>query len=92
MKAELTQTDLLMARHTRRKVDDIVGKTYRQFRKIIAEYEILSADEIFAIGVNLVMMTTIRPLEKMTNDPVLMREEIARQFALFIERGTAEPN
>ncbi len=92
MPNEPTPTDLLMARHAHRKVDAIVSKTYREFRKIIREYETLSADEIFAIGVNLVMMTTVRPLEKMTTNPALLRAEIAKQFALFIERGTAETN
>ena len=92
MPHEPTPTDLLMARHARRKVDAIVTKTYREFRKIIREYETLSADEIFAIGVNLTMLTTVLPLEKMTDVPAQLRAEITKQFALFIERGTVETN
>ena len=92
MPTEPSVADLLIARRTKRKVDGVVTKTYRQFRKIIAEEETLSVDEILAIGINLLMMVMVRPLEKMSADPRAMRMELVKQCMLIIEAGSEERN
>lgn len=92
MSQEPSKADLAVAHFTNRKVTHIVERTYRAFREIIKEYETLSADEIFAIGVNLFMHTTIRPLEKMSDRPSELRKELASQLALMMEKGSDEGN
>jgi hypothetical protein len=89
---EPNSLDMLMARHAHKKVDHIVEQTYGAFRKAIAEYRTLSADELFAIGIHLVMNCCIAPLEKMSKNPQRMRNEMGRQFRDMIQRGTQETN
>lgn len=82
--------DMLMARHARRKVEDIVDKTYRAFREIVGEYGTISADEILAIGFNLLVAITISPLEQMSRDKKTMRREIMAQLkSLMHDRNFA---
>ena len=90
MPNESNDADLAVAHFVNRKCSVIIEKSYRAFRNIIREYETLSADEIFAIGVNLFMATTLRPLEKMSDRPAELRKELSAQLALMIEKGSEE--
>lgn len=85
-----SKADLAVAHYNHRKVDEIVRKAYREFHAIIKEYGTLSADQIFAIGINLLMNTTILPLERMSDRPRELRKELAQQASLMIEKGTDE--
>ena len=90
MPNDVTKDDLAVAHFDNRKVDEIVRKTYLEFRKIIDKYGTLSADQIFAIGVNLFMNVTVLPLERMSNYPMELRKQLAQQLALMLEKGTDE--
>ncbi len=86
------QTEDLLAKHTRRKVEKIVESTAKAFRQAAEEYGTLSADEILAIGVNLMMQLTVAPLEKMAQDPAQMRHEVIKMMLAMIEQGGEEMN
>lgn len=90
MPPEPSSLDMFMARHSRRKVEQIVQKTYDAFVKASEEYGTLSADELVALGVNLFMNVTVMPMEKLTDKPVRMRCELAKQVALMIRKGDVE--
>ena len=90
MSEKLSQADLAVAHYDNRKVNQIVEKTYREFRRIIDEYGTLSADQIFAIGVLVFENITIRPLERMSDRPSELRKELAQQLTLMLEKGTDE--
>lgn len=81
------RTDDLMARRAKRKVEKIVESTSKAFRQAADEYGTLSADEILAIGVNLLMKLTVAPLEKLAADPAQMRKEVAKMMMAMIEQG-----
>ena len=86
------QLDDLMAKRIRRKVETIVESTTKAFRQAAGEYGTLSADEILAIGVNLMMQLTIAPLEKMAADPAQMRKEVVKMMLAMIEQGGEDIN
>ena len=81
--------DLLMARAAHRKVERVVQATMAAFFAAIEQEGTLSADEIVAVGINLIMNVMVAPMEKMSAKPREMRIELARQVRLMIERGTA---
>lgn len=76
-------------RHQKRKVENIVTKTYQAFHDEIAVYGTLNAEEIMTIGLNLIEEIMIKPLQRMSNDPKLMRESVVYQIATLVG---AEPN
>lgn len=86
------QLDDLMAKRIRRKVETIVESTTKAFRQAADEYGTLSAGEILAIGVNLMMKLTVTPLEKMAADPAQMRQEVVKMILAMIEQGGEDIN
>ena len=82
------RSEELTARYTRRKIERIVQKTCRAHWEAIKEYGTLSADEILAIGVNLMMTLTVAPLEKLAVEPAEMRRQVVQQMMLMVEKGS----
>ena len=80
--------DHLMARHTRRKVEHIASDTIAAFRLAIREYGTLSADELMAIGTEVIMQITILPLERLSDRPLQMRNAMSKVFAKLIKMGS----
>ncbi len=89
MERPLPTPDLLVARHTHRKVDRIVEKTFEAFRSVAEGYGTLSPDELVAIGVNLFMNITVLPLERMATSPVRMRNQLCKELVKIIRRGSS---
>lgn len=87
-----TDLQMLMAKHSRRKVESIVQKAYDAFIKASEEYGSLSADELVMAGLNLFMNVTVAPLERMTENPYRMRCELAKQLEQMVKRGTEDGN
>lgn len=84
----LQPVDQLMARHTRRKVESISGDTIAAFRLAIKEYGSLSAEELLAIGTQVIMQITILPLERMSDRPLQMRNAMSKVFTKLIKMGS----
>lgn len=73
--------------YSNRKVGEIVTRLYQQFLKIVDEWGMLSADEIFAIGMSMFDNITMIPMERMSADPAAMRRELAKEVARIVEQG-----
>ena len=71
-------------RHQKRKVENIVTRTYQAFHDEIAIYGTLSAEEIMTIGLNLIEEIMIKPLQRMSSDPALMRQSVVYQIATLV--------
>jgi hypothetical protein len=78
-------------RHQKRKVENIVTKTYQAFHDEIAIYGTLNAEEIMTIGLNLIEEIMIKPLQRMSNDPQKMRETVVYQIAALAGDREEEP-
>lgn len=78
-------------RHMKRKVENIVTKTYQAFHDEISVYGTLNAEEIMTIGLNLIEEIMIKPLQRMSNDPVLMRQSVVYQIAALVGAEPDEP-
>lgn len=68
----------------KRKVENICNKTYEAFHKEIEVYGSLSAEEIMTIGLNLIESIMIKPLQRMSNDPAVMRQSVVYQIAALV--------
>ena len=90
--AEPSKADLAVAHFTNRKVTTIVTRTWDAFLQVSKEWETLSADELVAIGFNLLMNITVLPLEDMARDRNEMREEIARELYSLVMKGSERVN
>jgi len=71
-------------RHSKRKTEFICNQTYDAFYKAVESYGSLNAEEIMTIGLNLVEAIMIKPLQRMSNDPVLMRQSVVYQIAALV--------
>jgi hypothetical protein len=78
-------------RHQKRKVETICKETYEAFYKAIGMYGVLNAEEIMEIGLNLIEAMMIRPLQRMSKDPDLMRKSIVYQIAALVGDTPDEP-
>lgn len=85
-------SDMSVAHWTARKCDSIVRKTLAAFYAAAAEWGSLSLDERFGIALTLTMNIAVGPFENASTDRRKMRRELARQFRLFIEKGTEREN
>jgi len=86
MQKEPSKTDLLVARHTARKVEDITKRAFGAFRTAAEEYGTLSPDELIGIGVSLFCAITVRPMERMSSNPKEMRRQLALQLGKMIKQ------
>ena len=79
------EADLAVAHYENRKCAEIVARTYHAFLRALEEYGTLSAEDAMVIGYSLFRNVTVRPLERMSNDPQALRREIAQYMAELIE-------
>ena len=72
-------------RHQKRKVENIVTKTYQAFHDEIAVYGTLNAEEIMTIGLNLIRRDYDQAVATHEgNDPQKMRESVVYQIAALV--------
>lgn len=81
-----TRTDLLVARHTARKVERIVEKTFLAFHGAANEWGTLSLDECVAIATTLFVKIAVEPAEKMSTNPKEMRRQLGFQLQKMIKQ------
>jgi uncharacterized membrane protein len=85
----IQRVDEAVARHTRRKCEYIASKTVAAFLDAAKDYgTTFSADEILAIGTIILMETTIKPLERLSDKPLRMRNAAAKEFMRLIKQGS----
>lgn len=85
-KASPIKTDLLVARHTARKVERIVEKTWAAFHAAAQEWGTMSLDETLAIGTTLFVKIAVEPAEKMSTNPREMRRQLGFQLQKMIRQ------
>lgn len=82
----MDKLDEMMARRAHRKVDEIASAAFQAFRAKADSYGTLSPDELFAVGMTLLMEITIKPLERLSSNPKEMRRQIGWQIVRTIKQ------
>jgi len=80
-----TPIDQALQRRSKRKVEEISQKAYDAFLSAYTDHgSTLSVEEMFAIGMNLLMSITVLPTEKLSNDPYLMRKQLIQAVSTHL--------